>query len=327
MRRRTACTTATLVAVVAAGTLTGHAQQPPAYPERPVRFVVPFPAGAANDVLARAVGQRLTARLGQPFIVDNRSGTGGVLGTAIAARAAPDGHTIVLVPATHAINVSLYKSPPFDAVKDFAPIAMVATAPYVLTANTTVPVKTMKDLIALAKARPGELRYASAGVGNATHLMGELMKRMAGIDVLHVPYKGGVPALTDLVGGQVQLYFGSISATAPLARAGKLRMIAVTGLRRSSAIPDVPTIDEAALPGYDADGWWMILAPARTPARIVDSLNREIVAIIGADEMRRWLLGQGFEPATATPAEVGAHLQREIVKWRKVIEASGARAD
>ena len=327
MRRRSACTTLVLGLVAAAVPAALRAQQPGTYPDRPVRFVVPFPAGAANDVLARAVGQRLTARLGQPFVIDNRSGTGGVLGTSIVARAAPDGYTIVLVPATHAINVSLYKSPPFDAVKDFAPIAMVATGPYMLVANTGVPVKTVKDVIALAKSRPGELHYASAGVGNATHLMGELMKRMAGIDLVHVPYKGGVPALTDLVGGQVQFYFGSISATAPLAKSGKLRPIAVTGLKRSSAMPDVPTIDEAALPGYDADGWWGILAPAGTPERIVERLNREIVAIVGSDEVRRWLIGQGFEPAIATPSGFGAHLQREIVKWRKVIDASGARLD
>ena len=261
------------------------------------------------------------------MIVDNRPGAGGVTGTAIAAKTAPDGHTIVLVPATHAINVSLYKKPPYDAVADFAPIALIATAPYMLVVNPSVPVRSIKELIALAKSKPGQLNYGSVGVGNATHLMGELLKSMAGIDITHVPYKGGAIALSDVIGGQVQLYFGTTSTIQPQARAGKVRPLAVTALKRSHSMPEVPTMDEAGVPGYDAAGWWGVLAPARTPADIVNKLNREIVAMIGSPDVQRWMREQGFEPAAGNPEHFARHLRAEIDKWSKIVKISGARPE
>lgn len=297
------------------------------YPDRPIRFIVPFPPAGANDILARMVGQKLSSAWGQPVIIDNRPGAGGVTGTAIAAKTAPDGHTIVLVPATHAINVSLYTKPPYDAVVDFAPIVLLATAPYMLVVNPSVPVRSLKELIALAKSKPGQLNYGSVGIGNATHLMGELLKSMAGIDLTHVPYKGGAIALSEVIGGQVQLYFGTTSTIQPQAKAGKVRPLAVTALKRSPSMPEVPTIDEAGVPGYDAAGWWGVLAPARTPAGIVNKLNGEIVAIIGSAEVQRFMREQGFEPAAGNAEDFARHLKNEIDKWSTVVKISGARPE
>lgn len=297
------------------------------YPEKAIRFIVPFPPGAANDLLARAVGQRLSDRSGQPVVVDNRGGGGGTLGATIAAKAAPDGYTIVIVPATHAINVTLYSKPPYDAVKDFAPVALIATAPYLLAVNPALPARSVKELIVLAKAKPGQLNYGSAGTGNATHLIGELMKSMAGIDITHIPYKGTNLALMDVIGGQVQMMFGTISATNPQIKAGKVRALAVTSAKRSAAVPEVPTLDEAGVPGFDAVGWWGVLAPAGTPAAIVSKLNGEIAAIVGGSEMQRWLQSQGFEPAVGSPERFAQYIKDEIVKWGKVVKASGARSE
>ncbi len=319
-----------LIFLINASVTNSHAQPPRApsnYPERPIRLIVPFPPGGANDILARLVGPRLTSAWGQPVIIDNRPGAGGITGTALAAKTAPDGYTLVLVPATHAINVSLYAKPPYDAVNDFAPVALLATAPYMLVANNAVPVRSVKELIALAKSKPGQLNYASVGVGNATHLMGELLKSLAGIDITHVPYKGGAAALTELIGGQVQLYFGSVSAIQPQAKAGRMRPLAVTGLKRSQAAPEVPTLDEAGVPGYDAAGWWGILAPAKSPAERINKLNAEIVAMISSADTQRWMRDQGFEPASGDSAQVARHIQSEINKWAKVVKLSGARAE
>lgn len=316
--------------VLAFGMKASYAQQTRSssnYPERPIRFIVPFPPAGANDILARAVGQRLASAWGQPVIIDNRPGAGGVTGIAIAAKTTPDGYTIVLVPATLAINVSLYKNPPYDAVADFAPIALIATAPYMLVVNPSVPVRSIKELIALAKSKPGQLNYGSVGVGNATHLMGELLKSMAGIDITHVPYKGGAIALSEVIGGQVQLYFGTTSTIQPQVKAGKVRPLAVTALKRSHSMPEVPTMDEAGVPGYDAAGWWGVLAPAKTPAHIVNKLNREIVAMLGSPDVQRWLREQGFEPAAGSAEQFARHLRNEIDKWSRVVKTSGARVE
>ena len=315
---------------VASSTVNSYAQSKPAqlsYPERPIRLIVPFSPGGANDILARMVGPRLTSAWGQPVVIDNRPGAGGVTGTTLAAKTAPDGYTIVLVPATHAINVSLYAKPPYDALADFAHVALLATASYMLVANPSVPIRSIKELIALAKSKPGQLNYASVGIGNATHLMGELLKSMARIDIAHVPYKGGAAALTELIGGQVQLYFGSVSATQPHTKTKKIRTIAVTGLKRSRAAPDVPTIDEAGVPGYDATGWWGILAPARTPIDRVNKLNAEITAILDTADTQRRMYEQGFEPAAGNAAYFARYVKTEIDKWAKVVKLSGARAD
>ena len=316
--------------VLMLGMQAGYAQQARSssnYPERPIRLIVPFPPAGANDILARVVGQRLTSAWGQPVIIDNRPGAGGVTGTAIAAKTPPDGYTIVLVPATHAINVSLYKKPPYDAVADFAPIALIATAPYMLVVNPSVPVRSIKELIALAKSKPGQLNYGSVGVGNATHLMGELLKSMAGIDITHVPYKGGAIALSEVIGGQVQLYFGTTATIQPQVKAGKVRPLAVTTLKRSHSMPEVPTLDEAGVPGYDAGGWWGVLAPARTPTDRVNKLNAEIVAMIGSADLQRWLREQGFEPAAGDAKHFARYIKIEIDKWANVVKLSGARLD
>lgn len=303
------------------------AQEIGRYPEKSIRFIVPFPPGAANDTLARAVGQKLSDRWQRPVIIDNRGGAGGVLGTTIAAKAIPDGYTIVLVPATHAINVSLYSKPPFDAVKDFSPISLIATGAYMLVANPSLPAKSVKELIGLAKAKPGQLSYGSAGTGNATHLVGELMSNMAGIKMTHVPYKGVGPALTEVMGGQVNMMFGSISATNPQAKAGKVTALAVTSIKRSAAAPNVPTLDESGLTGFDAVGWWGVLAPARTSPEIVRKINAEIEAITQNAEMRQWLQSQGFEPAGGDPQQFARFLADEIKKWGGVVKASGAKLE
>jgi tripartite-type tricarboxylate transporter receptor subunit TctC len=297
------------------------------YPERPVRFIVPFPPGAANDFLARLAGQKMTEAWGQPVIIDNRGGAGGTLGTALAAKAQPDGYTIVLVPATHAINVSLYSKPLYDAVKDFEPVTLIATGPYMLVVNPSVSAASVKDLIALAKAKPGALNYGSAGTGNATHLIGELVNSMAGIQMTHVPYKGVSPALADVVAGRVQLMFGSISATQAQARAGKVRALAVTSAKRSAAVPDVPTLSEAGIPGFDAAGWWGVLAPAGTNKAIVGKMSGTIAKGISSPETRRLLESQGFDPVGSSPEQFGAYIRAEIQKWGRVVQASGAKLD
>jgi len=298
-----------------------------AYPEKSIRFIVPFPPGAANDTLARAVGQKLSDRWQRPVIIDNRGGAGGVLGTSIAAKAPADGYTIVLVPATHAINVSLYSKPPFDAVKDFAPISLIATGAYMLVANPSLPAKSIKELIGIAKAKPGQLSYGSAGTGNATHLVGELMSNMAGIKMTHVPYKGVGPALTEVMGGQVNMMFGSISATNPQAKAGRVIALGVTSIKRSAAAPNVPTLDESGMTGFDAVGWWGVLSPAKTSPEIIRKINSEIEAIIQNAEMRQWLQSQGFEPASGDPQQFSRFLSEEIKKWGGVVKASGARLE
>ncbi len=316
-----------LAVAAAVAPATVMAAAPGKYPDRPLRLIVPFPPGAANDTLARAVGQKLSEEWGQSVIVDNRGGAGGVIGTAMAAKAPPDGHTIVLVPATHAINVSLYKKPLYDAVKDFSPVVLLATGAYMLVAHPAVPARSVKDLIAYAKAHPRQLSFGSAGTGNATHLIGELMKMMAGIEMTHVPYKGTGPALTDTIAGNVQLTFGTVSAAYPHAKTGRLNAMAVTSAKRSSGAPDVPTLDEAGVTGFDAVGWWGLLAPAGTPKAIVDKLNRAVVGILAKPEMRSWLQGQGFEPAGESPEQFRKFIDAEIAKWGKVVALSGARLD
>ena len=297
------------------------------YPDKPIRFIVPFPPGAANDTLARAVGQNLSERWGKPVVIDNRGGAGGMLGMGIAASSVPDGYTIVIVPATHAINVSLYKKPPFDAVKDFAPISLIATGAYMLSVNPSLPARSVKELIAVAKSRPGKLNFGSAGTGNATHLLGELLKSKAGIEITHVPYKGVGPALAAVMGGQMDMVFGSISGTAPHAKSGRVRPLAITSMKRSSAVPDVPTLHESGVAGFDAVGWWGVLAPAGTSPAIVKKVNAEIAAIVNDPKMRQWLERQGFEPAGGSAPEFERFIKSEIAKWGEIVRTSGAQLD
>lgn len=304
-----------------------HANPAAAYPERPIRFIVPFPPGGANDILARAVGDKLSALYGQPVVLDNRAGAGGMVGTAIAAKAAPDGYNIVLVPPSHAINVTFRPNLGYDALKDFAPIARIATGAYVLVVTPSFPPKTIGELVALAKKQPRELRYGSAGIGNATHLIGELLAAMAGIEMAHVPYKGGGPALLDVIAGRVHMYFGTISSSQGHVKAGRVRMVAVTSEKRVSIVPDVPTVAESGIPGFEAIGWWGVLAPAGAPVEIVNKLNRDINGIVRDPGMQQWLHGLGFEPANDSPQAFARFIANEIEKWGRVVKSSGARAD
>ena len=297
------------------------------YPSRAVRFIVPAPPGGGADILARTLGQRLGETWGQQFVIDNRAGAGGIVGTELAANALPDGHTIVMVYTSHAINPGLHRKLPYDSLKDFAPVAMVAQIPNVLALHPSVPAKSVKELIALAREKPGTLLYASAGSGTSTHLAGALFNSMARLDMVHVPYKGATPAFTDLVGGQVSLMFANMASSFPHVRAGKLRALAVTGIKRSVAAPDLPTIDEAALPGYEANAWFAVLAPRGVSVAIAEKLNRAIVGILEASDVRERLLAQGVEPMTSSPEELSRFLAAQTVKWTRVVKESGARAD
>jgi tripartite-type tricarboxylate transporter receptor subunit TctC len=297
------------------------------FPSHAVRFIVPAPPGGGADILARTLGQRLTELWGQQFVIDNRAGAGGIVGTDVAAKAMPDGHTIVMAYTSHAINPGLYPKLPYDSIRDFTPVALVAQIPNVLAVHPSVQAKSVKELIALAKDKPGTLLYASAGSGTSTHLSAVLFKSMAVIDIVHVPYKGATPAFTDLVGGQVSLMFANMASSFPHVRAGRLRALAVTGSKRSMAAPDLPTIQEAALPGYEANAWFAVLAPRGTSSAVVSKLNGAINGIIETSDIREKLLAQGIEPMTSTPPELGRFLNAETVKWTRVVKESGARPD
>lgn len=296
------------------------------YPDRPVRFVVPFSAGGNTDILARLIAQGLTERLGQQIVIDNRPGAGATIGTDIVARATPDGHTILMVSASHVINPSLYKKLPYDSVKDFAPVTLVADLPSLLVAHPSVPVKSVSELIMLAKRKPGELNYGSAGSGTGSHLGFELFKSMAGIDIQHVPYRGNAPATADLLGGQVHLMMGAQPAAMPHVRAGKVRPLGVTSTKRSLALPDVSAIGEF-IPGYDFTAGFGVLAPAGTPRAILDRLSREIVAILQTADVREFLVKQGAVPIGNSPQQYAAYLKVEMAKMAKIVAASRARVD
>ncbi|HEY7903011.1 MAG TPA: tripartite tricarboxylate transporter substrate binding protein [Casimicrobiaceae bacterium] len=316
-----------LCALCATLAVPGFAQSP-AYPSRPVRIVVPFPAGGTTDLLARAVAQRFAEVFGQPFIVDNRPGAGGNLGAELVAHSAPDGYTLVMgTVGTHAINPSLYAKMPYDHVKDFAPVFLVAGVPNVLEVNPALPVHTVAELVAYAKAHPDALNFASSGSGTSIHLSGELFKVMAGVSMQHVPYKGSAPALQDLVGGQVQLMFDNLPSSLALIKAGKLRPIAVTSLTRAAALPDVPTIAESGYPGFEASSWFGLLAPAGTPDAIVTKLNAEGNRWLATPEAKEKLLAQGAIAAGGSPADFKQHIAAETAKWAKVVKQSGAKVD
>ena len=298
------------------------------YPNKPIRLVVPFPPGGTTDILARQVGERLAATLGQPVVIDNRPGAAGNVGSEIVAKSAPDGYTLLLCTvSSHAINPGLYSKLPYDHIKDFAPIVLVARVPNVLEVTPSLPVNTVGDLIKLAKERPGQLNFASSGSGTSIHLSGELFKTMAGVDMVHVPYKGSAPALVDLVSGQVQLMFDNLPSSIAQIRGGKLRAIAVTSAQRAPALPDIPTIAESGLPGFEATSWFGVLAPAGTPAEIVKRLNAEIDKWLQSPEAKEKLLAQGAVAAGGSAEEFAAYIRAETEKWAKVIKASGAKVD
>ena len=303
-----------------------HAAQ--SYPERPIRFVVPFAPGGSTDTLARSIGIKLSESLGQQMVVDNRSGGNGNIGMQIVADAPPDGYTIVLgYIANLAIGPHLYSKLPFDPVKSFAPITLLAESPNILVAHPSLPVKNVKELIAYAKAHPGKLNFGSASVASVGHLTGVMLNQMAGIDMLHVPYKGSGQAVIDVVGGQIQLMFSGMSSVMPHVKAGRLKPLAVTGAKRSPAVPEVPTIAESGFPGFSATAWYGVLAPAKTPKPIVNRLHDDIVKALAQPDVKQRLESVGFELAGSTPEQFGAYIKTEITKWEKVVKASGAKPD
>ena len=298
-----------------------------AYPVRPIRFIVPFTPGGASDILSRILGQKLTENWGQQVIVDNRAGAGGNIGAGIAAKAAPDGYTLLLgYVGTLAINPSLYKNIPFNTLRDFASVTNLVSQPLILALHPSVPARTVPELIALAKQKPGALSYASVGVGSTQHLAGEMLKSMAGIDVVHVPYKGSTPGLADLLAGQVQLMFVGMAPGLPHVKRGKIRALAVVGAKRASALPEVPTIGET-LSGYEITSWNGVFVQAGTPPAIITKLNSEITGILQLPDVRPLLLSLGFEIVGDTPEQFAATIKADLVKWSKVIKEIGARAD
>ena len=302
--------------------------QAPAYPTKPIRLVVPFPAGGATDILAREVAKHLTDAWGQSVVVDNRPGAGGNIGSELVAKAAPDGYTLEMgTVGTHAINASLYSKMPYDHVRDFVPVILVAGVPNVLEVNPALPVNSVQELIAYAKANPGKLNFASSGSGTSIHLSGELFKVMAGVQMTHVPYKGSAPALQDLLGGQVQLMFDNLPPSLPQIKAGKLRALAVTSAGRAPALPDTPTVAEAGLPGFEASSWFGVLAPAGTPPEIVNKLNAEIAKWLASPGAKEKLANVGANIAGGTPEDFARHIQAETAKWAKVVKESGAKVD
>jgi tripartite-type tricarboxylate transporter receptor subunit TctC len=298
------------------------------WPTKPIKWIVPFAPGGTTDILARTIGEKLATALGQPVVIENRPGAGGGVGAEFTAKAPPDGYTIMGgTISTHAINASLYKSLPYDPVKDFEPITLIARVPNMLVVNPDIPAKNVAELIALLKSSPGKYTFASSGNGTSQHLSGELFKSMAGVDMQHIPYKGSPPALQDVVGGQVTMTFDNITTAWPLAKGGKLRALAVTTAMRSPIAPDVPTLAEAGLAGYEVGSWQGVFAPAGTPPEIVRRLNVEMVKIINMPDVRDKLIGLGAEPVANTPEEFSALVKTEVVKWAGVVKQSGARVD
>ena len=296
------------------------------YPVQPIRLVVPFPPGGSNDLVGRIIGQKLGEGFGQRVVIDNRPGGNGVIGAQLVAKAAPDGYTLLLAPAAHAINANLQPNLPYDSVKDFAPVTNIAAAPNVLVVHPALPVRSVAELIRLARTRPGELNFGSAGIGFPSHLAGAMLNSMAKIQMVHVPYKGAGPAIIDLISGQIQLSFSSLPGVLPHLKTGRLRALAVTSTQRSAVMPAVATVTET-LPGYTAETWFGIFAPAGTSREIVNKLNREIVRIVNLPEVRQLLSEQGAEPVGSTPEEFAAYVKAEIEKWGRVIREVGLRAE
>ena len=297
------------------------------YPNRSVRFIVPYTPGAINDFVARLVAQKLGDAWGRQVVVDNRPGGGTQIGTDLVAKANPDGHTLLLAPTAFAVNVSLYTRLPYDTVRDFTPVTQVGSAPYLLVCTALLPVKSVKDLIALAKAKPGQLSYASTGSGGSAHLMGEMFKSGAGVDMIHVPYKGLAPALIDVFSRQVSCTFGTQVALGAHIKAGRVRAVALTGAMRAKAAPDVPTIAESGIPDYNSSGWWGVVVPAATPRPIVQKLNGAIVRLLNAPDVRERLEVQGVDVAATTPEQFAKFIREEIVRWGRAVKVSGAKPD
>jgi len=299
-----------------------------AYPDKPIRMLVGFAAGGGTDTTARAIGGPLSDALGQQIIVDNRPGAAGNIAADITAHSVPDGYTILMgTIAALAINPSLYEKLPFDPIKDFEPISLAVSSMNVLVVHPSVAAKNVKELIALAKSQPGKLTYGSSGVGGAGHLAGVLFDQLAGTKMIHVPYKGGAPAMIALVSGEVNLVFATAETAVPQVKAGKIRALGVTTAKRSALLPDLPTIAEGGLPGYEANNWYGLLAPAKTPAAIIERLNREVVKVLNMPKVKEQLFRSGLDASPSTPKEFSAYIKSEMAKWSKVVKASGAKAE
>jgi tripartite-type tricarboxylate transporter receptor subunit TctC len=298
-----------------------------AFPAKAVRMIVPFPPGGGTDYTARLIGQKLSELWGQPVVIENRPGASTIIGSEMVAKSPPDGYTLLMGSTNHTINPSLIAKLPYDTARDFAPITVCVTSSYVLVVHPSLPVKSVKELIALAKARPGELNYSSSGSSGPQHLAGELFKMMAKVDITHVPFKGGGPAVTALLGGHVQLQFSTPVSALPHVKSGKLRPLAVTGLKRSEAVPHLPTIAEAALPGYEALTWWGLLAPARTPREIVNKVQGDVVKVLQMSDTLEKLAREGVSPAGTTPEQFAAMIEKDIVTLGKVVKAANVKLD
>jgi tripartite-type tricarboxylate transporter receptor subunit TctC len=298
-----------------------------AWPTRPVRIVVPFAAGGPADIFARAIAEKLQAALGQPFVVEDKPGGGSIVGTDAVAKSAPDGYTLLMMSNTHTVNESLIPDRPFQLMRDFVPISPVNYSDLVMVTHPSVPANSLKEFIALAKAKPGQLNYASSGPGTPYHMAGELFKAMAGVDIVHVPYKGSSGARTDILGGQVQMMFDAITTMAPNVQAGKLKALATSGKTRSPVLPDVPTVSEAGVPGYEAVIWLGLMAPAGTPKPIVDRLNAEIRRALDSPEMRAAWSKQGALAMSMSPEEFARFIREDIEKWARIVKISGAKPD
>ena len=296
------------------------------YPTKTVRMVVPFAPGGSNDIVGRILASHLSERTGKQFVIDNRGGAGGMVGTEMVSKSPPDGYTLLVISVAFPMNAAIYKLP-YDPAKAFTPVVLLATGTNGLAVHPTLPVKNVKELLALAKARPGHLQYSSAGIGTFQHLSSEMFKSMAGVNILHVPYKGGGPATIDLIAGQVQMSIGSLIVILPHLRSNKIRIIATGGLKRASALPDVPTIDESGVRGYEANNWWGVMAPVGVPDAIVRKLNTDSNAVMGLPETRKRLAGEGAESLNLTPDQFAKHITAEIAKWGKVTKDAGIKAE
>ena len=297
------------------------------YPAKAVRLVVPFLAGGSTDIVGRTVAQKLNEMWGQPVVVDNRPGGGTTIGTEAVARAAPDGYTLLVTPAPFTINPSLLAKIPYDALNDFAPITLINTTPLVMVVHPGVPAKTVKELIALAKAKPGKLNFGSSGTGGSNHLAGELFDAMAGVKMVHIPYKGNAGALTDIVGGHLDVVYNGVTSAIALIRGGKLRVLAVTSLKRTAALPEVPTLDETGLKGFEAVAWNGLTAPAKTPRDVILKINADVIKIINSPELKERLKAEGSDPVGNSPEQFAAFLRSEVAKWAKVIKVAGVKPE
>lgn len=323
--RRHAIATAALA--LAATLVPGTAPAQGAYPVKPIKFVVPYPPGGGTDVIARILQTKLQAELGQPVLIDNKGGAGGSLGTDIVAKSPADGYTVLFTLSSHTINPAIFSKLPFDTLKDFEPVGMVASLPQILVANTAVPARNVTELITQAKAQPGKLSYASVGNGSPGHLAGEMTVLRTGAPMTHVPYRGGGPAITDVIGGQVPLLWVSIPAAAQFVKSGKLKALAVSTVKRSSAFPDVPTMQESGVPDFEVDSWYAMLVPARTPRPVIDRLNKALNTVLQDAAIRSQLLEQGAEAVGGTPEALGQVIATELPKWAKLAKDSNIKAN